>query len=217
MSADSSSTRTVATTGTDRRIESPAQLDTLRFDGDGLLPVVAHDARDGRVLMLAWANREALEQTLATGQVHFWSRSRGQLWLKGETSGNVLHLVSLHSDCDGDTVLARVHPAGPACHTLEPTCFGAATSPTLAQLWETLQARASERPEGSYTVRLLDDPNLRIKKLGEETAELIQALVQNDGPRATEEAADLLYHTLVALLANGIDLADLLRELDQRS
>ena len=125
-------------------------------------------------------------------------------------------MVSLHTDCDSDTVLARVRPAGPACHTGERTCFGKGADPTLAGLSETLRRRAQERPEGSYTVRLLDDANLRVKKLGEETAELIQALAQGDAPRATEEAADLVYHVLAALLAEGVDTEDLLRELEGR-
>lgn len=205
---------------TDRRVTAPAHLDALAFDDRGLLTVVAQDAHDGRVLMVAWANREALERTLETGRLHFWSRSRASLWMKGETSGHVLEVVSLHGDCDGDTLLARVRPAGPACHTGEATCFGEHAAPraedTLPGVWATLRDRAATRPAGSYTVRLLDDPNLRVKKLGEETAELIQALVQGDAPRATEETADLLYHALAALLAAGASLDDLLAELESR-
>jgi phosphoribosyl-ATP pyrophosphohydrolase/phosphoribosyl-AMP cyclohydrolase len=204
---------------TDRRLRASADLDGLSFDGDGLVPVVAQDASDGRVLMVAWANREALEETLATGYATFWSRSRRELWKKGVTSGNTLELVSLHADCDGDTLLARVRPAGPACHTGEETCFGAGTGPeaeaTLPAVWATLRSRFEERPEESYTVRLIEDENLRIKKLGEENAELIQALLRDDG-RAPEEAADLLYHALVALLANGHSLDELLAELESR-
>ena len=216
-------------TGTDRRIATEAGIDALRFDRDGLVPVVAQDARTGAVLMVAWANHEALTRTLSTRELHFWSRSRGELWHKGATSGNVLALVSMHADCDGDTVLAVVQPAGPACHTGETSCFGrgatraedgeapvAPSDTVLPTLFATLEARAAERPEGSWTARLLDDPNLRIKKLGEETAELIQALVQHDRTRATEEAADLVYHTLVALLAEGITLDNLLAELARR-
>ena len=192
--------------------------------------------------MVAWANREALEESIASGRLTFWSRSRQELWTKGETSGNVLEVESLHADCDGDTVLARVRPTGPACHTGETTCFGdlgtdaeaadTAASPaspaaesTLPGLWATLPARAAERPEGSYTVRLLDDENLRIKKLGEETAELIRALLRA-GPAAApgaearaaaaEEAADLIYHTLAALLAAGVTLDEVLGELEKR-
>ena len=182
---------------TDRSLKTPTDLDDLNFDRDsGLLPVVAQDAATGDVLMLAWANRDALEATLRTGSMTFWSRSRGELWEKGATSGNVQAVVSLHADCDGDTVLARVRPAGPACHTGETTCFGrgaghaggAGGSSTLSDLWDTLVARSRERPEGSYTVRLLDDENLRTKKLGEETAELIRrsgadmADLSTDGP-----------------------------------
>ncbi|MDT8341072.1 MAG: bifunctional phosphoribosyl-AMP cyclohydrolase/phosphoribosyl-ATP diphosphatase HisIE [Longimicrobiales bacterium] len=188
---------------TDRTLRGPSDLDALSFDDRGLVPVVAQHAGTGAVLMVAWADREALVRTLESGEVWFWSRSRGQLWRKGETSGNTLQVVSVHADCDGDTVLARVRPAGPACHTGERTCFGEGADPTLAALAETLRRRAVERPEGSYTVRLLDDPNLRTKKLGEETAELIRALVQGDADRAAEEAADLFYHVLVALLAEG--------------
>lgn len=201
---------------TDRALRTATDLDGLALDDRGLVTVVAQEARTGSVLMVAWANREALERTLETGEMTFWSRSRQALWRKGETSGNTLHVVSLHADCDGDTVLARVRPAGPACHTGERTCFGEGADPTLAGLAETLRRRAAERPEGSYTVRLLDDPNLRIKKLGEETAELIQALVQGDGPRATEEAADLVYHTLTALLAAGVEVEEVLEELEGR-
>jgi phosphoribosyl-ATP pyrophosphohydrolase/phosphoribosyl-AMP cyclohydrolase len=204
----------------DRHLTALEDVAELVFDDRGLLPVVAQDAGDGRVLMVAWANREAILKTLASGRMHFWSRSRQVLWEKGETSGNVLGVVSLHADCDGDTVLARVRPAGAACHTGDDTCFGAGTEPhaesVLPRVWATLADRAETRPEGSYTARLLDDPNLRIKKLGEETAELIQALVQGDGPRSTAEAADLLYHTLTALLAVGVTLDDVLEELNAR-
>jgi phosphoribosyl-ATP pyrophosphohydrolase/phosphoribosyl-AMP cyclohydrolase len=201
---------------TDRTLRTTDDLDTLAYDERGLVPVVAQHAGLGTMLMLAWANREALERTLDTGEAVFWSRSRGRLWRKGESSGNTLRVVSLHADCDGDTVLVRVRPTGPACHTGERTCFGNGADPTLAGLAATLAERAAERPEGSYTARLMDDSNLRLKKLGEETAELIQALAQGDGPRAVEEAADLFYHALVALLAEGVTAEDLLQELEGR-
>lgn len=209
---------------TDRRIAAPADLDALTFDAAGLLPVVVQDDAAGTVLMVAWANRESLVRTLESGRMHFWSRSRGALWMKGETSGNHLDVVALHADCDGDTVLARVRPAGPSCHTGEESCFGAGavTGPDagdpdpLRTLWTTLQERAARRPEGSYTARLLDDPNLRIKKVGEEAAELIQAVVQGEADRAAEEVADLWYHTLVALLAAGGSYDDVVRELRGR-
>lgn len=207
---------------TDRNLRTPADLDGLDFaKHTGLVPVVAQDADSGRVLMVAFATREALERTLATGEMHFWSRSRGALWKKGETSGNVLRLVSLHADCDGDTVLARVHPTGPACHTGEATCFGAGTDAgpdaTLASLDATLAARQRERPEGSYTVRLLEDENLRLKKLGEETAELVTALAKGDAERIPEEAADLLYHVLAALRGAGIPLGRVTAALEKRA
>ena len=206
---------------TDRTLNAPEELDGLDFDkGDGLVPVVAQDADDGRVLMTAWASRAALERTLETRRVWFWSRSRERLWMKGETSGNVLELVSLHADCDGDTVLARVRPAGPACHTGEETCFGEGARPSgddvLHELESVLRARQDERPEGSYTVRLLEDENLRLKKLGEETAELITALVKGEEDRIPEEAADLLYHVLVALRGADVPLEAVLEVLEGR-
>lgn len=205
-------------------VTSPTHLDPLRFNADGLLPVVAQDAESGAVLMVAWANRQALELTLSTGFMHYWSRSRSALWKKGETSGNFQTVVSLQADCDGDTLLARVTMDGPACHTGEDTCFGpvaAGTIPTqtpdaiLARLWRVLENRSRERPEGSYTTRLLDDENLRLKKLGEETVEVVTALLRKDA-RAPEEVADLLYHLLVALLAEGHTLHEVTDELARR-
>jgi len=206
---------------TDRKIDSQADLDALDFQRTaGLLPVVVQDASTGQVLMVGFANRLALEKTLETGQVHFWSRSRESLWKKGETSGNTLELLSLHADCDGDTVLAKAIPTGPTCHTLETSCFGEGTdvpAGMLARLDATLAARAEDRPEGSYTVKLLDNENLRLKKLGEETAELVAALAKSDTERAVEEGADLLYHLLVALRAEGIDAAALAAALEKRA
>lgn len=220
---------------TDRTLARPADLDAVDFDkADGLVPVVAQDAGDGRVLMVAWADRTALERTLETGKAWFWSRSRASLWMKGETSGNVLEVVSLHADCDGDTVLARVRPTGPACHTGEETCFGDGAAPSragrpgepsgrsvspgdvLGELESVLRARQEERPEGSYTVRLLEDENLRLKKLGEETAELVTALAKDDPERIPEEAADLIYHVLAALRGAGVELAAVMEVLEGR-
>jgi len=212
---------------TDRAIRTRYDLDALAFDDRGLVPVVAQDAGTGVVLMVAWASREALERSLETGEMHFWSRSRAALWRKGETSGNVLRVVSLHGDCDGDVVLARVEPAGPACHTGEATCFGQGTETggapaapaapaVLDELWSVIEERARERPEGSYTTRLLDDENLRLKKLGEESAELVAALARGDASGAPEEAADLLYHLLVALRAAGASWGEVLEALRRR-
>lgn len=209
---------------TDRRILSESDLSALDFGkAEGLVPVVVQDVDSGAVLMVAWADREALLETLRTGTMHFWSRSRGARWKKGESSGNTLALTSLHADCDADTVLALVRPSGPACHTGEDTCFGDAACPTdaevdvLRRLDRTLLSRSSERPEGSYTVKLLDDVNLRLKKLGEETAELVAALATGDTQRAPEEAADLVYHTLVALRAEGVGLGAVLAALEERA
>ena len=204
---------------TDRTLRTPSDLAGLAFDkGDGLMPVVAQDAGTGAVLMVAYADREAVEHTLESGRLWFFSRSRGTLWQKGESSGNVLDVVSLHADCDGDTVLALVRPSGPACHTGEETCFGAAAAPTsgLAALDATLASRADQRPEGSYTVKLLGDANLRLKKLGEETAELVAALATEDAERTVEESADLLYHLLVALRGSGVELASVMAALKAR-
>lgn len=220
---------------TDRTVQNVTDLDGLNFWENGLLPVVAQDANTGSVLMVAFANREALEKTITSRQMHYWSRSRQELWHKGATSGNFQDLVSLHTDCDSDTLLARVHQVGPACHTGEDTCFGDLSPPsdstgearavpspetssedTLPTLWALLRERALRRPEGSYTVKLLDDENLRLKKLGEETAELLLALARHDQERIPEEAADLLYHILVAMMASGTTLEDLLSELDRR-
>jgi phosphoribosyl-ATP pyrophosphohydrolase/phosphoribosyl-AMP cyclohydrolase len=189
-------------------------LDALDFArGGGLVTVVAQDADTGRVLMVAHADREALERTLQTGEMHYRSRTRGP-WHKGATSGNVQRLVSLERDCDGDAVLARVLPAGPACHEGTPSCF-ASPAGVLARLDALIEARGAEG-EGGYTRRLLADRNLRLKKLGEEAAELAVACADGDRPRAVEEAADVLYHALVALRALGAGLDDVGRALARR-
>lgn len=189
-------------------------LDTVNFaKGGGLVPVVAQDVVTGAVLMVAFADRTALAATLETGEMHYHSRSRG-LWHKGGTSGNVQRVVSLHLDCDRDAVLARVRPAGPACHTGARTCFDplGRESDALSALDATIGARAAEVPaddaKPSYTRRLLGDRNLRMKKIGEEAAELVTACADGDAERAREEAADLVYHTLVALRAVGVTLDD---------
>jgi len=196
------------------KIEGATQLDSLDFGrGNGLLPVVTQHARTGVVLMVAWANRAALEQTLAEGVMCYWSRSRSELWRKGDTSGNVQHLVSLHLDCDGDTLLALVIPTGPSCHTGDWSCFGA--QPTLAGLDSVIAGRAAG-DGGGYTRKLLDDPNLRLKKLGEEAVELALACERRDPGRVAEEAADLMYHLLVACRAAGVGADEVLAELDRR-
>ncbi len=198
-------------------------LDALDFTKSaGLVTVIVQDATSGTVLMLAHADREALQKTLDSGELHFRSRTRG-LWHKGETSGNVQRVVSLTPDCDGDAVLARVIPAGPACHTLSQSCFGdpALQPDTLAALDQTILARAESLAAGnttkSYTHKLLSDRNLRLKKIGEESAELITAIADNDRERIAEEAADVFYHILVAVRATGIGLQDIRDVLARRA
>lgn len=200
-------------------------LDSIDFaKGGGLVSVVAQDALTGDVLMVAFADREALAATLHTGEMHYHSRARG-LWHKGATSGNTQRVVALTVDCDRDAVLAQVIPAGPSCHTGATTCFttpGVSPPPSdaFAVLDGTVAARAVEAPDAdkpSYTRRLLDDRNLRLKKIGEEAAELVLACGDNDPERATSEAADLLYHTIVALRALGVRLSDVREELSRRS
>lgn len=197
-------------------------VDTLNFEkGGGLLTVVTQDVISGAVLMVAHMDREAFDKTIETGEMHYRSRSRG-LWHKGATSGNTQRVVSLTPDCDGDAILARVVSAGPACHTGAESCFGEllAAGDALSELAHIIEARASAETSNmstSYTQRLLSDRNLRLKKLGEETAELVTALADADKERATEEGADLLYHTLVALRANGVTLGDVRSVLVRRS
>lgn len=185
----------------------PFDIDQLDFSkSGGLVTVVAQDVATGAVLMVAHADREALEHTLQTGEMHYRSRSRG-LWHKGGTSGNVQRVVSLTADCDADAVLARVVPAGPACHNGTTSCFGedALQADAFGTLDATITLRMQHPDEAakSYTQRLLGDRNLRLKKLGEEAVELATACVDGDVERATEETADLLYHALVALRAAG--------------
>lgn len=195
-------------------IDDAAQLDQLDFaKGDGLVPVLAQQAHTGEILTLAYANREALERTLADRVMWYFSRSRGALWRKGDTSGHVQHVVSLHGDCDRDTVLARVLPAGPACHTGAANCFD--TAPTLSALATIIDERATA-PGSSYTQKLLADRNLRLKKLGEEALELALACEREDSERVAEEAADVLYHVLVACRGAGVSLGDVLAVLAGR-
>lgn len=187
----------------------------------GVVTVVAQDAITGAVLMVAHGDREAIERTESTGEMHYRSRTRG-LWHKGATSGNIQRVISLEHDCDADAVLARVVPAGPACHNGTASCF-AVTAPeadVLAAVDATIRARAASRTDGgeapTYTQRLLADRNLRLKKLGEEAAELVTACADGDAGRATEEAADIIYHTLVALRALGVGLAEVRAALSAR-
>jgi len=175
-----------------------------------LRPAIVQDAADGRVLMLAWMDDEALRLTRETGEAWFWSRSRERLWRKGESSGNTLAVEELRDDCDGDTLLLRVRPAGPACHTGSVSCFAPA-------LWRTIVERVRDRPEGSYTASLAAAGIERCaQKLGEEAVETAVAAVARDG-RLAEEAADLVYHLYVLLAVAGVDVAEVEDELARRA
>ena len=194
----------------------------LAYDERGLVPCVVQDWRTGEVLTLAYMNEQALAHTRATGELHLHSRSRDELWRKGETSGNVQAVKALRVDCDGDTLLALVEPAGPACHTGERTCFHrgelspAAPHEVLPSLERTVDERAALRPHGSYTVELLEDPQRIGMKVMEEAEEVARAARAESEQRVDEEAADVLYHLLVLLHSRGRKLADAERVLDDR-
>ena len=209
----------------------------VRFDDRGLAPCVMQDSRSGEVLTLAYVNEEALRLTLETREMHLYSRSRNEIWHKGATSGNFLRLQQLRYDCDGDALVALVEPVGPACHTGERSCFyrdleGTADSaddappvpgePTpapheaLAALERTLIDRQRERPQGSYTVDLLDDPKLASVKVKEEAAEVIKAVKGESEERVAEEGADVIYHLAVLLLSRGVSMAEVLQILNGR-
>jgi phosphoribosyl-ATP pyrophosphohydrolase/phosphoribosyl-AMP cyclohydrolase len=176
-----------------------------------LRPAIVQDSASGRVLMLAWMNDEAERLTRERGEAWFWSRSRQRLWRKGETSGNTLAVDELRDDCDGDALLLRVTPAGPACHTGSVSCFAPA-------LWRTIAQRALERPAGSYTTELLDAGiGACARKVGEEAVELSVAALDEPDERVVEEAADLVYHLYVLLAARGLDIAAVEDELAHRA
>jgi phosphoribosyl-AMP cyclohydrolase / phosphoribosyl-ATP pyrophosphohydrolase len=193
----------------------------VEFDEKGLAPCIAQDWRTGEVLTLAYMNEEALRRTRESGEVWFWSRSRGELWHKGETSGNVMRVRELRYDCDLDAVLALVEPAGPACHTGERTCFhngelGAAPHEALPALERVIAERKASSPEGSYTAELLADPPRIGEKVQEEAEEAARAARDEDDSRVAEEAADVLYHLAVLLASRGLSLDDALEELNGR-
>jgi phosphoribosyl-ATP pyrophosphohydrolase/phosphoribosyl-AMP cyclohydrolase len=194
----------------------------LSYDGQGLVPCVVQDWTTGEVLTLAYMNAEALRRTRTSGELHLWSRSRGEQWHKGETSGNTQVVRALRLDCDGDTLLALVEPAGPACHTGERSCFHrgqltpGAPHETLPALERTLAQRAAERPSGSYTVELLENPQLISAKVMEEAEEVTRAAREETDERVDEEAADLIYHLLVLLRSRDRSLSDAERVLDGR-
>jgi phosphoribosyl-ATP pyrophosphohydrolase/phosphoribosyl-AMP cyclohydrolase len=193
----------------------------INYDAQGLVPVVIQDWRSGEVLTLAYANAEAVAKTRETGEIHLWSRSRDELWHKGATSGNTQAVKALRIDCDGDALLALVEPAGPACHTGERTCFftgdlDPAPHEVLPQLERTLVARQTERPPGSYTVELLDNPAHIGEKVEEEAEEVARAAREETDDRVDNEAADVLYHLLVLLRSRGRSLADVTEVLRER-
>jgi len=202
----------------------------LNYSSHGLIPVIAQDAETGEIRMMAYADQVAIEKTLETRLAHFFSRSRGELWLKGETSGNTLNVRSVWVDCDGDTLIYMVDPAGPSCHTGEETCFyrrldangtlveGAGdAAPTLLRLERTLEARKASDSDKSYTKSLLDKGAAKIDgKLREEAAELGQALIGESDERVASEAGDVIYHLLVGLVLRKVALRDLLGELSRR-
>jgi phosphoribosyl-AMP cyclohydrolase / phosphoribosyl-ATP pyrophosphohydrolase len=212
------------------------RLSAVRFGADGLVPVVTQESRSGDILMLAYANRDALDRTLSTGLAHYFSRSRGTLWQKGETSGHVQRVVEVRIDCDGDAVLYRAHQEGPACHRGTRTCFETVISGTaesglsgadqlkeppgtdvLSRVAATIADRATTKPPGSYTARLLADGIGPIsRKVGEEAVELVVAAHTEDDRRLASEAADLLYHLLVLLQVRGVPLDAVWQELEQR-
>ena len=187
----------------------------------GLVPAIIQDNTTKNVLMLGYMNREAYDKTLSTGKVTFWSRSRNCLWTKGETSGNLLNLVSIKSDCDNDTLLVRVNPTGPACHLGTDTCWGETNDANpllfLTELQDFINKRHEEMPEGSYTTLLFKDGlNRMAQKVGEEAVETVIEATNGTDDRLVYEASDLMYHLIVLLTSKGLSLDDLSRELQKR-
>ena len=195
-------------------------IEEVRFNLDGLVPVIAQDAHDGTILMLAWANKEALEETLRTGFGTYFSRSRQKLWRKGEESGNFLHVVSIKADCDNDTLLIQVNPVGPVCHTGTDTCWGEKNEEPvmfLKVLQDFIDKRHEEMPEGSYTTSLFESGINKIaQKVGEEAVETVIEATNGTDERLIYEGADLIYHMIVLLTSKGYRLEDLARELQER-
>ena len=198
-------------------------IDKVNFDERGLVAAVIQDAQTREVLTLAYMNRESLQRTLATNETWLWSRSRSELWHKGETSGNTQHVVDIKIDCDGDAVVVLVDPAGPACHTGARSCFAGANAgsfglgQTLDQLYSLIVDRQRERPAGSYTTYLFDQGLDKIlKKVGEEATETVVAAKNESETALVAEASDLIYHLLVLLVARGVSLDQIREELNAR-
>ena len=203
----------------------------IQFDERGLIPAIVQDARTGEVLTLAYMNAESLEQTLSTSETWFWSRSRSELWHKGATSGHTQRVAEVRQDCDGDALIVLVEPAGPACHTGQRSCFhrdlegemvddaepDRSLGPVLNGLYQLIESRQRERPEGSYTTYLFEKGLDKIlKKLGEEASETIIAAKNDDAEQLAAESADLLYHLIVLLVERGVRLESIRDELVQR-
>jgi phosphoribosyl-AMP cyclohydrolase / phosphoribosyl-ATP pyrophosphohydrolase len=206
-------------------------MGTVKFDHKGLVPAIVQDVHTRQVLMLAYMNEESIQRTLETGDSVFWSRSRQELWHKGDTSGNFQHVVASHLDCDGDTILLEVEPDGPACHTGEVSCFfeplsaeslpadgeQAPTAAVVDELAQVIASRHAQMPEGSYTAKLFSEGIDRIaKKVGEEATETVIAAKNGAHDEIVWEVADLWYHTLVLLEASGVPVEDVWRELEKR-
>lgn len=196
-------------------------IEELNFNEHGLIPAIVQDARTREVLTLAYMNRESLGRTLETRETWFWSRSRNELWHKGETSGNTQRVVELVADCDRDAIVVLVEPAGPACHTGARSCFGLKQDEDLgallARLYELIESRERNRPDGSYTTYLFAEGIDKIlKKVGEESAETIIAAKNDDTKPLVAEVSDLIYHLLVLLVARGVSLDEIRDELARR-
>jgi phosphoribosyl-ATP pyrophosphohydrolase/phosphoribosyl-AMP cyclohydrolase len=194
-------------------------LEKARFGADGLIPAIVQDARTREVLTVAYMNKEALQLTLEKNETHFWSRSRQQLWRKGETSGNSQKVTKVSLDCDNDAVLLEVEPRGPACHTGSYSCFGveANLEGVLQELYSVIEKRKEQRPDGSYTTYLFNSGLDKIlKKVGEEATETIVAAKNTDSNRLVSETGDLIYHLLVLLVERGVTLDEISRELKER-
>lgn len=194
---------------------------TIDFDKmDGLVPAIIQDDKTLRVLMLGFMNKEAYEKTVETGKVTFWSRTKGRLWTKGETSGNYLNVVSIKNDCDNDTLLIKVNPVGPVCHTGADTCWDEDNDNPimfLTELQRFIERRHKEMPEGSYTTSLFRDGLSRMtQKVGEEAVELVIESMKGDNERLIYEASDMMYHLIVLLTSKELSIEDIARELIER-
>ena len=199
------------------------EIPKLNYDDKGLVPVIVQDYRTNEVLMLAYSNEEAVRLMYETGYTHFWSRSRQKMWKKGEESGHVQKIKSIEADCDADTLLVRVDQTGPACHTGHPSCFFTTvegstcdTAAIIPELIRTIKDRKENPSEESYTCKLFSNENKMCKKIVEEAAEVVLAVRDHDKEEIASETADLIYHTLVALVKEDVDLGLIYRELTER-